>query len=337
MKALVLKEYNRFAYEDVKDPEPGPGEVLVEVKACGICGSDVHGMDGSTGRRIPPVIMGHEAAGVVVEGGAAGGRVTFDSTIYCGECAYCRRGRVNLCKNRRVLGVSCEEYRCDGAFAEFVAVPERIVYPLPEGLGFEQAAMTEPVSVAFHAVQRVPVALDDTALVVGAGVIGLLVVQVLRAAGCGRVIAVDVDDGRLEVACTLGADQGFNPRTGDAAAEIAAATGGRGVDVAFEAVGVAETVALAVNAVRKGGCVGLIGNVSPEARLPLQAAVTRELSMFGSCASSGEYPACLDLLARGVVDVGPLLSAVAPLEEGAAWFERLHAGEGGLLKVVLTP
>src|SRR5512135_2578192 len=149
MKALVLKEYKHFAYEEVPTPAPAHGEVIVAVKACGICGSDVHGMDGSTGRRRPPIIMGHEAAGIIAETGpgtdgwAVGDRVTFDSTIYCGRCFYCREGRINLCDHRRVLGVSCEDYRQDGAFADFVVVPDRILYHLPERLSFEHAAMVE--------------------------------------------------------------------------------------------------------------------------------------------------------------------------------------------------
>src|SRR5579863_3650205 len=122
MKALVLQEYKHFVYEDVPDPQVGEHEVLLRVQACGICGSDVHGMDGSTGRRRPPIIMGHEAAGVIakvgasVQGWSAGDRVTFDSTVYCGQCEFCRRGEINLCDNRRVLGVSCETYRQHGAF-----------------------------------------------------------------------------------------------------------------------------------------------------------------------------------------------------------------------------
>src|SRR5436309_15776360 len=157
MKALVLKEYNRFDFEDVPKPQPAASEVLVAVKACGICGSDVHGLDGSTGRRRPPVIMGHEASGVVERVGAgvsaarAGDRVTFDSTIYNPESFFSRRGLTNLCDDRRVLGVSCEDYRRDGAFAELVAVPAHIVYRLPAGMTYEQAAMVEPVSVAVHA------------------------------------------------------------------------------------------------------------------------------------------------------------------------------------------
>src|ERR1700723_2108475 len=183
MKALVLQEYKKFDHREVPAPQPAAGEVLIAVKACGICGSDVHGMDGSTGRRRPPIIMGHEAAGIITAVGAgvtnwsAGDRVTFDSTIYCGECEFCRRGEINLCDNRRVLGVSCEDYRRDGASAEFVAVPPRVLYRLPDGLPFEHAALVEPFSIALHAIGRVPLVLNDTIVVVGAGMIGLALVQ----------------------------------------------------------------------------------------------------------------------------------------------------------------
>jgi L-iditol 2-dehydrogenase len=204
MKALVLEEYNRFAYKEVSDPKVGRGEVLIAVKACGICGSDVHGMDGSSGWRQPPLIMGHEAAGVIeevgadVEGWKPDRGVTFDSTIYCGRCWHCRRGEINLCDNRRVLGVSCDEYRQDGAFAEYVVVPAHILYALPDGLDFPRATLVEALSIAVHGVKRAAVQLNDSALVVGAGNIGLLAVQVLKTFGCSPVIAADVDAGRLE-------------------------------------------------------------------------------------------------------------------------------------------
>ena len=343
MKALVLTEYNHFEIHDVPEPPVGPGDVLIQVQACGICGSDVHGMDGSSGRRVPPIIMGHEAAGVIarigerVTGWQAGDRVTFDSMISCGNCHFCRQGRINLCDNRRVLGVSCSEFRQEGAFAEYVAVPESIVFRLPDGLSFEHAAMTEPLSVAIHAVGRVPIRLNDTAVVVGAGMIGLLVVQALRAAGCGRILAIDVDAKRLELACRLGADEGFSPNQTDVVAEVLRRTDGRGADVVMEAVGMAATIETAIAAVRKGGSVGLIGNLTPEVPLPLQAVVTREITLYGSCASSGEYPACLDLIARGTIQVEPLVSAVAPLDEASAWFDRLYQGEDGLMKVIVRP
>src|SRR5436305_331906 len=189
MKALLLKEYKQLEVTDLPTPQIGDDEVLVRVRACGICGSDVHGYDGSSGRRVPPLVMGHEASGVVAGVGknvrnlAEGDRVTFDSTVYCGKCYFCRRGQINLCDNRNVLGVSTGEYRRHGAFAEFVAVPQHIVYKLPDNLSFEEAALIESVSIAFHAVSRTPVRLGDTAVVVGSGMIGLLTIQTLRLAG----------------------------------------------------------------------------------------------------------------------------------------------------------
>jgi L-iditol 2-dehydrogenase len=327
----------------VPEPEIGPEEVLVAVKACGICGSDVHGMDGSTGRRRPPIIMGHEAAGVIVrigsdvQGWAEGDRVTFDSTVYCGRCPPCRAGRINLCDNRRVLGVSCEEYRRHGAFAEYVAVPQHILYRLPAELTFHRAAVVEAVSIAVHAVSRTRVRLDDTALVVGAGMIGILVVQALRAAGCGRIFATDLVPGRLELARKLGADETLVSDAVDVPQEILKRTGGRGVDVAVEAVGLNPTLQTAVASLRKGGQLTLVGNFAPKVELPLQAVVTRELTLNGSCASCGEYPACLDLIARGTIDVDSLTSAIAPLAEGASWFKRLYDGKEPLMKVILEP
>jgi L-iditol 2-dehydrogenase len=343
MKALVLEAYNHFRYQDVPEPELSPNDVLISVKACGICGSDIHGMDGSTGRRIPPVIMGHEAAGVISRVGSAvtawkvGDRVTFDSTIYCGTCHFCRQGKINLCDNRRVLGVSCDQYRQNGAFADSVAVPQHILYRLPDGLGFAQAAMVEALSVAVHASERTTHQLNDTAVVVGAGMIGLLVVQVLRAAGYGKIIAVDLVQSRLDAACRLGADLGLKPDAVDVAEEIQKLTEGRGADVAFEVVGLSATVNLAISALRKGGTLTLVGNLSPKVEFPLQAVVTRELTVNGSCASRGEYPACLDMLARGSVKVDDMISALAPLADGDAWFHRLQAGDAGLMKVMLVP
>lgn len=335
MKALLLTEYKRLEIADLPTPTIGPDEVLVRVKACGICGSDVHGFDGSTGRRVPPLVMGHEAAGTVAEVGSnvgdlqPGERVTFDSTVSCGHCFYCRRGQVNLCDHRQVLGVSCGDYRRHGAFAEYVAVPRHIVYRLPDSLSFDQAAMIEAVSVAVHAVNLTPVTLADTAVVVGSGMIGLLALQALRLAGCGRIIAVDIDDARLDMARRLGADETVNSRTSPVPAGVA--------DVAVEAVGATAPIQTAIASVRKGGSVTLIGNVTPHVELPLQSVVTRQIRLQGSCASSGEYPACIDLLARGAIRVEPLITARAPLAEGPRWFHRLYSHEPNLMKVILAP
>ena len=343
MNALVLTEYNKFEYKDIPKPQITADEVLVQVKACGICGSDVHGMDGSTGRRQPPIIMGHEASGIIAELGTnvtdwhKGDRVTFDSTVYCGKCWYCRRGQINLCDNRMVLGVSCNDYRCHGAFAEYVAVPQHILYALPQKVTFPQAAMVEALSIAFHAVRRTSVALNDTAVVVGAGMIGLLVIESLRIAGCGKIIAVDIDADRLSLARKLGADAAVNTTNCDAVAEVLKLTQGRGADIAFEAVGITSAIQTATASLRKGGSLTLVGNISPKVEVALQSIVTREISVYGSCASCGEYPACLDMISSGKIDVNSLISATAPLSDGAEWFKRLYNREKGLMKVVLVP
>jgi L-iditol 2-dehydrogenase len=343
MNTLVLVAYNRFEMHERPVPEIGPDDVLLRVAACGICGSDVHGMDGSGGRRQPPLIMGHEAAGVIarlgsnVTGWSEGDRVTFDSIISCRTCWFCRRGQSNLCDRRRVPGVACEEFRYEGAFAEYVALPQHILYRLPDDVSFRHAAMIEPLSVAVHAVDRSPVCLGDTAVVVGTGVIGLLVVQALRAAGCGRIIAVDVDQKKLDLAVTLGADEALRPDLCDVPAEVMRRTGGRGADAAFEVVGVDSTVQAAVECLRKGGQLTVIGLATFHVAFPIQAAVTRELTVRGSYCSCGEYPACLELLRRGIIDLDPLISVVAPLGDGPALFERLHRGREGLVKVILEP
>jgi L-iditol 2-dehydrogenase len=343
MKALLLTEYMHLELTDVAVPSIEPQEVLIRVRSCGICGSDVHGIDGSTGRRIPPIVMGHEAAGVITEVGSQvsewkpGDRVTFDSTVSCGECAFCRRGDVNLCDNRQVLGVSCGDYRRHGAFAEFVAVPARILYRLPDALSFDQAALIEAVSVAVHAVNLTPIAPGDTAVVVGCGMIGQLTIQAAKAAGFAHVIGVDVDDARLAYAQAAGAEAVFNSRTSDVPAEIRARTEGRGADAVLEAVGMTAPIRTAIASVRKGGTVTLIGNFSADVDLPLQQVVTRQIRLQGSCASAGEYPKCIELMSRGDIKVDSLISARTPLEGAASWFDRLYRHEANLMKVIVQP
>jgi L-iditol 2-dehydrogenase len=343
MQALLLTDYRKLELVDVDRPQIGPRDVLVRVAACGICGSDVHGYDGSSGRRVPPIVMGHEAAGTVAEVGfdvnrvRVGDRVTFDSTIYCGKCDDCRRGQVNLCTQRRVFGVSCADYRQPGAFAEFIAVPQHILYPLPNNLTFEQAALVEPVSVAIHAVDRLNIQKGERAVVVGSGMIGLLVIQVLRAAGCREVLAVDIEPSKLEFARELGATSTINAKECDPAAGVRDQTGGQGTDVAVEVVGNAAAVSTAINCVRRGGRVGLLGNLAAEVPFPLQRVVTRELTLVGNCASAGEYPRAIEMIASGTIRVEPLISAVAPIAEGPQWFERLYSRDPSLMKVILQP
>jgi (R,R)-butanediol dehydrogenase/meso-butanediol dehydrogenase/diacetyl reductase/L-iditol 2-dehydrogenase len=344
MKALLMEEYRKLKYVDFPDPKiENDHDMLVRVKAVAICGSDVHGFDGSTGRRKPPIIMGHEAAGEIAGVGKAvtafkkGDRITFDSTIYCGKCFFCQNGQINLCDDRMVLGVSCDEYRRHGAFAEYVVVPDYISVPLPEGLPYEEAACTEPAGVAAHAIRNTPLALNDTVAVVGSGLIGNLVIQILKASISGKIIALDTDPARREVAKTFGVDAALDPADPDLDKKIKALTNGRGVDRVFEAVGATAPIKTAISIVRKGGSVTLIGNLSASVEIPLQSVVTRQLSLIGTCAIAGEYPIALDLMARKKINVKPLLSAVAPLSEGDVWMNKLYNREGNLLKVVLVP
>jgi len=341
MKALVLEEYKRLELRDTPRPAPAAGEVLIRVAACGICGSDVHGYDGSSGRRIPPIVMGHEAAGTIAAVGDdvtalhTGDRVTFDSTIFCGACPYCLRGEINLCDRREVLGVSCGEYRRAGAFAEFVTVPERIVHRLPPSMSFAEAAMLEPAAVALHAVHVSQICGGETALVIGAGMIGLLTFQAACALGCARVLIADVDDTRLNLAKSLGATETLHLSGAGLAREVIARTGG--VDLALEAVGRQETLDAAIASVRKGGAVTLIGNITPQITIPLQVVVSRQLRLQGTAASAGEYPEAIEMIAGRKIQVKPLITAVAPLEDGPRWFERLYAHEPNLMKIVLAP
>jgi L-iditol 2-dehydrogenase len=343
MNALLLTEYMKLEMVEMPEPAVGPDDVLVRVRACGICGSDVHGYDGSSGRRHPPLVMGHEAAGEVARLGAnvrdlrAGDRVTFDSTVYCGKCFYCVRGQPNLCDDRQVVGVAPKEYRRHGAFAEFVSVPRRIVYKLPDSFPYQEAALIEAVSIGVHAVSITPVCLGDTAIIMGLGMIGSVTLQAAKAAGCARIIAVDTEDTKLASAQAMGATAVLNPKKTSVPEAVHEMTGGRGADIAFECVGYSEPVTTAIHSVRKGGTVTLVGNLAPKIETPLQYVVTRQIRLQGSCASNGEYPQCIDLMARGVIKVAPLISAVAPLAEGPSWFNRLYQHEANLMKVVLQP
>jgi L-iditol 2-dehydrogenase len=343
MKALLLSEYNHLELTDLPSPTPGPDELLIQVSACGICGSDVHGYDGSSGRRIPPIVMGHEAAGVVAAVGsevkdfAPGDRVTFDSTVYCGKCEYCLKGEVNLCNQRQVIGVSCGEYRRAGAFAEFLTVPARIAYQLPASFSFAEAAMLEAVSVALHGVAVTEMKGGETVLVIGAGMIGLLLLQAARVAGCSRIFVSDVDATRLALAKEMGADVTMLASGASLTEEVLRMTGNVGVDVVLEAVGREETIAAGIDCTRKGGTVTLVGNITPQIMLPLQKVVSRQIRLQGSCASAGEYPQAIELIAGGKIKVDSLITAVAPLSEGPSWFERLHAREPNLMKIVLDP
>lgn len=342
MKALLYTAPYTLEYTDWPEPQVGDDDILVRVKACGICGSDVAGHTGRTGRRLPPLIMGHEAAGVVermgrnVTGFAPGDRICFDSTVYCNQCAACKKGQYNRCVKRQVLGVSVPEFKRHGAFAEFVAVPHWICAKLPEGMSFVQACLLEPASIGTHAANRPPISRGDTAVVLGAGTIGLFILQAARLRGA-KVIACDINDFRLDLAKQVGADACINSAKANLNDAIQKRTAGCGADVTFEAVGFGETFRQAISITKTGGAIVAVGNLQKETEFNLQELVSRELAFIGSYASAGEFRTCIDLIASGKINVGPLISEVLPLKEGPAAFKRLLEGKENLLKIVLEP
>ncbi|MFA5028636.1 MAG: alcohol dehydrogenase catalytic domain-containing protein [Candidatus Methylomirabilota bacterium] len=343
MKALVHVAPFKFELRDVPIPEPADQEVLIRVKSVGICGSDVHGYTGTTGRRIPPIIMGHEASGVVdrvgraVSGLLPGERVTFDSPVYCNQCPACRLGQVNLCQSRKIIGVSTPTFRAEGAMAEYVVVPSWIIHKLPEGVSFEEAAMIEPAGVGMHAARITPIDVNDVVIVVGAGQIGLLAMQGARIKGAGTLVVMDVKEDRLAFAKEMGAQVTINTSAGDPAEALRKAIGRPDADVVIEAVGLEATVAMSLRLTKLGGNLTLIGNVTPKIQVNLQEIISREVTIRGSAAIAGEYPACLNYIAQGRLQVKPLISRICPLAEGQASFDALHHGEPGLMKILLQP
>lgn len=342
MKALVLEEYGKVVIQDVEKPEVTGNRILIRIKAASICGSDVHGYDGSSGRRRPPIIMGHEASGIVeklgplAEGFTPGDRVTFNSTEFCGKCRNCAIGKQNICVNGQLFGISSESYHKEGAMAEYVTVPDYSVYKIPDKTTFEEAALAEPLSIALHAINRTDIRLGDTVIVFGAGTIGSMLLKLLAISNCARVIVVDIDDIKLELAKARGADYCINSAKEDVVKRVMQITENQGVDLAFEAVGIESTVKAGVDVLKRGGTFTLLGNVSKTIDFPIQKIVVNELNIVSSYACASEYNNSLQLMGLDKVDVKDIISEVVPIERGQELFQRLLKGEKGLIKVVLT-
>lgn len=343
MKALLYTKPCTLEYTDVPEPAFGDDEILVRVQACGICGSDVQGYTGKTGRRLPPLIMGHEAAGVVEAIGrnvtdfTPGDRICFDSTVYCNQCPACKQGLFNRCDKRQVLGVSVPTFKRHGAMAEFVVVPHWICAKLPDEMSFVQASLLEPASIGAHAASRAPITDSDTVIVIGAGTIGLFILQAAKLRGARKVIACDINDFRLDLAREVGADACINAARTRPEAEVLELTDGHGANLTFEAVGFAQTFGQAISMTCTGGTVVAVGNLATQTEFNLQELVSRELTFTGSYASAGEFRTCMDQIASGRIDVAPLVSEVLPLSDGVSAFERLLKAEEDLLKIVLEP
>ncbi|MBI2615521.1 MAG: zinc-binding dehydrogenase [Gemmatimonadetes bacterium] len=324
---------------DVPTPSPGPGEALVKVAGCGLCHTDLHYLDhGVKTFKPPPLILGHEAAGTVpglgpgVTGGSVGDRVLIPAVLSCGRCRYCRQGRENLCDKMTMLGNNV-----DGAYAEYVAVPAAELVPVPDGIALEQACViADAVSTPYHAVtRRARVRVGDVVAVVGCGGVGLNVVQCAHVAGA-RVIAVDVNQRRLEIARSLGAVETVNPETVQRVDKRVRELSDGGVDVAFEAIGNPKTMQLAYGLLRRGGRLCVIGYSAEEVSLSAAKLMYYELEVVGSLGcGAGEYPEILGLVKAGRLKLDGIVSGTIPLAQINDGLDRLRRGEG--VRWVIVP
>lgn len=246
------------------------------------------------------------------------------------------KGQYNLSDNRQVPGVSPGECRRHGAFAEYVAVPDHILYKIPDNVSFAEAAMLEPAAVAAHAVKISHLTFNNT-VVVGAGMIGYFMISLLKLAGAEKVPAIDIDSSKEDIAKKFGANLFVNSTSENLDKTVLAATYGRGADLAIDEVGTSPSVNTAISCVRKGGSVTLVGNLSQKVEVPLQQIITRQLRLQGSYSKCGEYTVVLSLMQNGKINLTSLVSKVVPLKEGTEWIDRLYKKEKGLNKVFLVP
>ncbi len=345
MQALVWEGPREMALKEMPLPILAPDEVLIEVAYCGICGAELSGYLGQSALRKPPLVMGHEFSGTIVALGEdatahhpaleLGARVTADPMIFDATCAYCMGGQNHLCLNRSLVGAARP-----GAFARYVAVPGRVVFLLPDDVDLRMGAMVEPTACAVRIASLATGVNDGTALIIGAGTIGLLTLQVLLHGGANRVFVADTNAKRLAFATELGGEA-LDPLEVDVVEEVHAAIGDtgvyEGVDFAIDAVGKAVTREQCVSAVRRGGQVLLSGLHEEASAMPVADMIRREITAQGTyCYSPGDFSQAIKLIDQGAITFGDWV-VDAPLAEGGAWFDKLVDAPGGAVKVLLQP
>jgi L-iditol 2-dehydrogenase len=347
MRALVVTAPDDFAVRDVDRPRPGPFEVLCRVRAAAICGTDPHIIQGHFPGFWPkdwPLIPGHEWCGDIVElgegaealGWKVGTRVAGTSHAPCGYCPRCIEGRYNICENFGVEGLHAQYgHNAPGAYAEYVTHSVRSVFPVPDVLTDEEAAMVDPAGIALHTVVRGGHRPGDTVVVVGPGVMGLLVAECARALGAGRVVVVGRGR-RLHKALELGYEP-VDFTKGDPVEAVRATTGGRGADVALECSGAPEALAQCVDMVRKGGRVAVIGIPLEDARVPMPRTVLDEIDVVGVRAAAGEVPRAIELAAQGRIRLRELVTHRYALEDFADAYATFTERRDGALKVIVRP
>ncbi len=311
-------------------------EVLVKVESCGLCGTDLHIVDG-TSRSSPPVVLGHEYAGFVADPGKSpkgipeGTHVAVDPNISCGKCPYCRRGLVHLCSALRALGVDI-----DGGMAEYSIVPSSQLYTIPHGLTAEESMFIEPVSCAVHGMDRAGIRTGDTVVILGGGTIGLVMLQLVRHGGAAAVIVSEPLEHKRKIALELGASLVIDP-SGDALTQAVMDATGVGADVVIDCAGTATTAQTAISLARRGGIVVFFGVCPIGQTIPLEpnAVYFRELTIVGSYVNPNTFQRAIALLRRGIVRVGPLGVHAFPLEGVHEALSSLK--EGRSLKNMIVP
>lgn len=329
MKALVYTQPHELTYREEPDAVAGNGEAVVAVDAVGICGSDMHGYHGRDPRRVPPLILGHEASGRIIQGPGAGGRVVLNPLITCGRCDHCQGGRANLCADRRLIGMNRP-----GAFAEQISMPPQNLIPIPDGMDSVHAALTEPAATALHALALAaraghrPLA-EGRALVLGGGSVGLLAALLLRREGVRSILLGDTNPLRRRTAEAAGAAETFDPARSRPDAEA--------FDLVVDAVGGAETRRVALEAVRAGGVVMHIGLMDSVGEADFRRLTLAEITFIGTYTYTPvDLRAALAALHSGAL--GTLAWAeVRPLSDGARAFDDLDKGRTAAAKVVLVP
>jgi threonine dehydrogenase-like Zn-dependent dehydrogenase len=340
-RAAILCGPEDLRHGDLDVPAPGPEEVLVRVKACALCGSDVSAYFGRHPRITFPRVMGHEYAGVVwrkgerVSGWENGQRVCCDCDLPCGECDLCRQGRRNLCLRLKTQG-----FDSDGAYADLVRVPQRNLHLLPERVSFEEASMVQTLAVAYNGVRRRgEVKVQDRVLIFGCGAIGLCALAVAKASGA-QVFMVDTIEYRLEKALAMGADRVFNGAQGNFIEAVLEATGGKGVDKVIEAVGGSQDVTLsqATQVVKRAGLIVVIGTFSlNKATLRMAEFKDREMDLRGARGYVDAFPDCLELIASGKINLKPLITHRLPLAEVEKGLLLMRDKSENVMKVIISP
>lgn len=343
MRAAVLHKPGDIRIEDLEKPKPGPEDVLIRVRAVGICGSDIHYYrTGRIGDYVvkKPLILGHESAGEIaevgenVEGFESGDRVIIEPGVGCRKCWYCKIGRYNLCRDEKFMATP----PVDGTFAEYVAWPSDFVLHLPDHLSFEEGALIEPTTVAVNAVHKGEIRGGDIVAVLGSGPIGLVTLQVAKASGATTVYATDVEDYRLKLARKLGADEIIDVSREDSVARIMELTGGEGVDVTFEASGAVPAAQDAIKITKRAGRVVLVGMFSEE-KFPLNVLdiLLKELTVRGILRYACQYEIALKLVSSGKVDVKPLITHEFPLEQVEKAIKMVEERSENVVKAIIRP